>query len=364
MKRPLIDIIAGARPNFVKIAPLIRAFLKSKESISFNFRLIHTGQHYDHKMSQSFFEDLGIPAPDINLEVGSGTQATQTAGIMIAYERYLTQQPCDLCLVFGDVTSTVACAIVAKKMQIAVGHVEGGIRSGDRTMPEEINRLVTDSISDFFFVTTEIAKNHLLAEGHTEERIFFVGNLMIDSLLYQLPNVNEPPFFKTITDGRKMILLTLHRPSNVDEQDKLLAWLKVITTTLQKYQIVFPVHPRTMTNLSGHEHLYPTVYFTPALPYNSFIYLLKNAAGVITDSGGITEEASILNIPCITLRSTTERPETIELGTNILAGANPADFPKFTYHIENASSNPKPLIPLWDGKTAERIIHHLNHIIT
>jgi UDP-N-acetylglucosamine 2-epimerase (non-hydrolysing) len=361
--KPVIDIIAGARPNFVKIAPLLREFQQQAAHLPFVFRLIHTGQHYDHSLSQSFFDDLGIPAPHVNLEVGSGSQATQTAAIMVAYERLLLQSPCNLCLVFGDVTSTLACALTAKKMQIQVGHVEAGIRSGDRTMPEEINRLVTDSITDYFFVTTSIAQQQLVKEGHPTEKIFPVGNLMIDNLLNQLPQLKAPAFFEEQLAGKDFLLLTLHRPSNVDDSEALYNWLSVIANAVGDVPVVFPVHPRTKAKLAGKEQAFPKILFLSALPYLEFVYLLKHAVGVITDSGGITEEASVLNIPCITLRDTTERPETITLGTNILAGTKSDDLPQYLSRILAHSWKKAQPIPYWDGRTSERITSHLINIL-
>jgi UDP-N-acetylglucosamine 2-epimerase (non-hydrolysing) len=363
MDKPLIDIIAGARPNFVKIAPLIREFQKVANSLSFDFRLIHTGQHYDHRLSQAFFDDLKIPAPHINLEVGSGSPAQQTAAIMMAYEQVLFQKKSAMCLVFGDVTSTLACALVAKKLNILVGHVEGGIRSGDRTMPEEINRLVTDSIADYFFVTTATAKNQLLKEGQPEENIFLVGNLMIDNLVNQLPQLTAPTFFDEKLKTKAFLLLTLHRPSNVDDLEILLEWLRVISDNAGPVPVLFPVHPRTKLKLAGLENRFSQIVFLDALPYLEFVFLLKNSLGVITDSGGITEEASFLNIPCLTLRNSTERPETISLGTNVLVGTKPENLAIYLKDLLSKSWKQAQPIPFWDGLTSERITRSLNKIL-
>lgn len=363
MEKPLIDIIAGARPNFVKIAPLLKEFQKDANNLLFDFRLIHTGQHYDHRLSQSFFDDLSIPKPHINLEVGSGSHAQQTAAIMIAYEQVLLQKPSAMCLVFGDVTSTLACALVAKKQYILVAHVEGGIRSGDRTMPEEINRLVTDSIADYFFVTTTTAQKQLFKEGHKAENVFLVGNLMIDNLVNQLPKLKSPLFFDEKLKEKDFLLLTLHRPSNVDNIEVLLAWLDVISDNSKEIPVLFPVHPRTKSKLAGFEKRFPQIIFLDALPYLEFVFLLKNALGVITDSGGITEEASYLNIPCMTLRNSTERPETIEWGTNVLVGTQPEDLPIFLHELLKKSWKQTQSIPFWDGHTSERITNHLINLL-
>jgi UDP-N-acetylglucosamine 2-epimerase (non-hydrolysing) len=359
--KPVIDIIAGARPNFVKIAPLFKRLRETESEWPFAFRLIHTGQHYDYRLSQSFFDDLGIPEPDINLEVGSGTHAQQTANIMVAYEKVLLQAPCNLCLVFGDVTSTLACALTAKKLHIPVGHVEGGIRSGDQTMPEEINRLVTDSIADWFFVTTSLAKEQLIKEGHDAQRIFLVGNLMIDNLFNQLPNLKTPEIFHQLEAPKDYLLLTLHRPSNVDVIEGLEKILATITNAVA-LPILFPVHPRTRTKLENLKHRYPTIHFLEPLPYLEFVFLLKNACGILTDSGGITEEASVLNIPCITLRDSTERPETITLGTNVLAGNQLDNLQGLVQKMVNQTWKQGATIPFWDGQTSARILEQLRTI--
>jgi len=356
-----VILIAGARPNFMKIAPIIHAMDKAiKNNASLSYSLVHTGQHYDEKMSLSFFKELNIPEPAINLESGSGTQAEQTAAIMTRFEKYLEKQPADLVLVVGDVTSTLACSIVAKKANIKVAHVEGGIRSRDMTMPEEINRMVTDSITDYFFTTSEFANNNLMAEGVDRSRIFFVGNTMIDTLLLNIGRIKQPAFFpeQKFEKGNYMVL-TLHRPSNVDDPAKLLAYLDELDKNRGTHRIIFPVHPRTKKILDDTGKKWEGIFITEPQSYLHFIYLVKNAAGVITDSGGITEETTVLGIPCLTLRDTTERPETVTDGTNELIGTNAGSL---GVHLKKMASGnwKKGKIPeKWDGKTGERIVEIL-----
>jgi UDP-N-acetylglucosamine 2-epimerase (non-hydrolysing) len=361
----LIDIIAGARPNFIKISPIINAIKKAKnEGFEISFRLIHTGQHYDKKMSGSFFEELDIPLPDFNFESGSGTQSEQTAKIMVSYEALLKEAPSNLCLVVGDVNSTMACSIAAKKMDIKVAHVEAGIRSGDRSMPEEINRLITDSISDYFFTTTENANENLLREGIHLKNIFFVGNTMIDTLLLQLKNIRKPAIWEehNLSDGNYFVL-TLHRPSNVDSKENLKNLIDVILNGTRGLKVVFPVHPRTAKILSELSFSNPDLIVTDPKSYLEFIYLVKNSKAVITDSGGITEESTVLNIPCMTLRSTTERPETCSIGTNELIGIEPeALIPALNKLFANNWKRGS-IPPLWDGKTSERIVSELLQIL-
>lgn len=353
-----IDIIAGARPNFMKIAPIIRAIeAEQKQGADLHYRLIHTGQHYDRNMSGSFFEQLGIPDPHHNLEAGGGTQAVQTAEIMTRYEEILLHEPADLCLVVGDVTSTMACAITAKKLNLLVAHVEGGIRSGDRTMPEEINRLVTDSISDHFFTTSDIANRNLRNEGIPEEKIHFVGNTMIDTLLANLDRLIQPPLWKKLgLEKGGYMVMTLHRPANVDEEEKLRNLIAEIVHSARGIPVIFPVHPRTRKNLEklGIDH--PNLHYSDPLSYLEFNYLVRDAKAVITDSGGITEETTVMGVPCITLRDSTERPETCTIGTNELIGTDPkAVAPALNTLFEGGWK--KAGIPeLWDGRTAERIV--------
>jgi UDP-N-acetylglucosamine 2-epimerase (non-hydrolysing) len=356
-----IDIIAGARPNFMKIAPIIDA-LKAAEKRGgpLCYRLIHTGQHYDRAMSGSFFEELGIPDPDINLEVGSGTQAEQTAGIMIAYEKVLLKDKSDVCLVVGDVTSTMACSIAARKLGVPVAHVEGGIRSGDWTMPEEINRVVTDSITNWFFTTSDTANEHLRRAGISDDRIFFVGNTMIDTLLKQMPRLRPPACWDSLKlEPGKYFVITLHRPANVDGEQQLLRLLHAIADGTKGLSVIFPVHPRTAKNLRDAEKALPSMHYVDPLGYLEFNYLVKHAKGVITDSGGITEETTVLGVPCLTLRDNTERPETITIGTNELIGTDPSKLPPALARLMAGQWKKGAIPPKWDGKAAERIIEHL-----
>ena len=319
-----ITIVAGARPNFMKIAPIIHAIQnKKKEGFSINYRLVHTGQHYDKNLSGTFFEELNIPLPDNNLEVKSGTQAEQTAAIMIGFENELNQYPCDLVMVVGDVTSTMACTIVAKKANIKVAHVEAGIRSGDMKMPEEINRIVTDSLTDYFFTTSSYANENLLKLGVSKSNIFFVGNVMIDTLLKNENKLKKPSIWGDLNlSEKKYMVMTLHRPSNVDEEHQLKKLITQIVTLGEKYPIIFPVHPRTQKLLSGLNLNFENLHYVNPLGYLEFNYLVKYALAVITDSGGITEETTVMNVPCITLRDSTERPETCDIGTNVLVGSD------------------------------------------
>jgi UDP-N-acetylglucosamine 2-epimerase (non-hydrolysing) len=321
----LIDLIAGARPNFMKIAPITHAIqLAQKENINIHFRLIHTGQHYDKNMSDSFFEQLNIPFPDINLGAGGGTQAEQTAAIMIGYEKVIIEKKPDLCLVVGDVTSTMACAITAQKLNVKVAHVEAGIRSGDWSMPEEINRMITDSISNYFFTTTQIANNNLKKSGVGDDRIFWVGNTMIDTLLKHRENFVKPKIWDQIgLIEKNYIVVTLHRPANVDEEDNLKNLLNEIISNSNGLPLIFPVHPRTAKILHNLGIEYDRLFTVEPLGYLEFNYLVENSLAVITDSGGITEETTVMGIPCMTLRNNTERPETIHLGTNELIGTDP-----------------------------------------
>ena len=357
----ILDIIAGARPNFMKISPIIRQIEKHNSEHPgrvINYRLIHTGQHYDRNMSGSFFEQLGIPEPHLNLGAGSGTQASQTAQIMIGYEQAIADQQPDICLVVGDVTSTMACSIVAKKAGVKVAHVEAGIRSGDWSMPEEINRIVTDSLTDYFFTTSEIANQNLLQSGQPKENIFLVGNTMIDSLLNHIDKLQKPEFFDELLSGKKYIVLTLHRPSNVDHANQLRRLLRMINDTAGDTIILFPIHPRTRKNYELLGEKFSNIVITDPLGYLEFIYTIQQSIGVITDSGGITEETSILNIPCITLRNSTERPETITLGTNILV-QDMRDLPDLISDMVEGKWKQTQPIKYWDGRTSERIVEIL-----
>lgn len=353
-----ITIIAGARPNFIKIAPLIKAIQKKQsEGAIVSFRLVHTGQHYDKNLSDTFFEELNIPHPNANLEVKSGSQAEQTGAIMIAFEKELQQNPCDLVLVVGDVNSTMACAIVAKKQNIKVAHVEAGIRSGDLTMPEEINRIVTDSITDYFFTTSTSASENLLKNGVEPCNIHFVGNVMIDTLYQNLERISPPSFWSDFDlQSENYIILTLHRPSNVDEEQSLIHLLEGIDKMVGGKKIIFPIHPRTKAILGETNLNLKNILFVEPQGYLNFMFLIKNSFAVITDSGGISEETTVLGIPCFTMRTTTERPETIAIGTNHLVGISVENLTlEFTKFLKNGLSK-KGIPVLWDGKASERII--------
>ncbi|NOT49045.1 MAG: UDP-N-acetylglucosamine 2-epimerase (non-hydrolyzing) [Acidobacteria bacterium] len=354
----LVTIVAGARPNFMKISPVIKAIkAASSNGRPIDYRLVHTGQHFDQKMSGEFFDQLGIPEPNINLECGGGSQAEQTAAVMVAFEHELEANRPDVVLVVGDVTSTMACTITAKKLCVPVVHVEAGIRSGDMTMPEEINRIVTDSICDHFFTTTTHAGDLLRRSGVDEGRIHFVGNTMIDSLYQNLDRLKKPDFWDTKGLSEcDYFLLTLHRPGNVDDPAKLVGFLDAILSGTGDKRIVFPVHPRTRKTLQSANFDNERLIQADPLGYLEFIYLLKYSAAVITDSGGITEEATVLNIPCMTLRDSTERPETVEIGTNELVGTNPNRLAPYLEKLVRGSWKQGRIPELWDGKTSQRIV--------
>ncbi len=356
-----ISIIAGARPNFMKIAPIIKAIEKSRaEGHNIEYRLVHTGQHYDKAMSGDFFEQLGIPNPHANLECGGGTQAEQTAAIMVKIEKEFMAHRPDVVLVVGDVTSTMACTITAKKLCIDVVHVEAGIRSGDMSMPEEINRIVTDSICDHFFTTSETANQHLRVQQIQESRIHFVGNTMIDTLLQQLEKISAPDFFASsgLTNGQ-YYLLTLHRPSNVDDPEKLRSVLQAISESTAGTPVIFPVHPRTRQMLEKIEYKADSFITVPPQGYHQFIYMVKHAKGIITDSGGITEEATVLHVPCLTMRTSTERPETVTMGTNELIGDDMVKLKACIGKIQDDNWKKSSIPPFWDGQTSERIVARL-----
>ena len=392
----LVTLIAGARPNFMKIAPIIRA-IKAAEAAGkdMHYRLVHTGQHYDKNMSDTFFEELGIPQPDVNLGCGGGTQAEQTAYIMVAFEQYLMANPCDLVLVVGDVTSTMACSIVAKKLNTKVCHVEAGIRSWDLTMPEEINRMVTDSLADYMFTTTDIADTNLLRQGavYAEEwqpeqvalghdrcpqRVWRVGNVMIDTLLKNMPRFRKPAVYDELgLQEGKYVVMTMHRPANVDEETHLRALMEQIITNVHEEPIVFPIHPRTAKifyglwgtatdsveeNRAALHKVFQNLHIVDPMGYLEFNYLVQHSRAVVTDSGGITEETTVMGVPCITLRDNTERPETCMVGTNELIGTNPAAV-KPALDKLYAGEWKKGAIPeLWDGHAAERIVEILANL--
>lgn len=366
-----IILVAGARPNFMKIAPIMRALKKSGR---FDQILVHTGQHYDERMSKSFFSTLGIPTPDYNLEVGSGSHAYQTAEVMVKFESVCLEEQPEFVLVVGDVNSTIAASLVAKKLQIKLIHVEAGLRSRDNTMPEEINRLATDAITDVFFTTEKEASKNLINEGHTADKIHFVGHVMIDNLYYQLNDLNESKVSKDVREIKNKLTtpyfcFTLHRPSNVDEPVMLDKIMKGICDIAKNNPVIFSCHPRTREKISKEISKDMIVDYTifsgsitsgiilvEPLNYDDFLYLWKDSAGVITDSGGLQEETTALSIPCLTLRENTERPITLEVGSNILIGS---DIEKLTDEINNILNNKFKVgsIPdLWDGCAAERIV--------
>ena len=409
----LITLIAGARPNFMKIAPLIKAIQKAhSEGKDIHYRLVHTGQHYDKNMSDTFFEELGIPMPDINLGCGGGTQAEQTANIMVAFERDLMANPTDLVLVVGDVTSTMACSIVAKKLNTRVCHVEAGIRSWDLSMPEEINRMVTDSLADYMFTTSEVANKNLLLQGasleckvesveckgsedseadntasrlspfayrlpalpeeqyafkRTPQRVWYVGNVMIDTLLANRARFTKPAIYDELClQEKNYVVMTMHRPANVDEEQHLKALMEQIITNVHGLPIIFPIHPRTAKifyNLWGDEEqlrvLFPNLHIVDPMGYLAFNYLVEHAKVVVTDSGGITEETTVMGVPCITLRDNTERPETCTIGTNRLIGTNPDAIKPALDALFAGQWQQGAIPPLWDGHTAERIVEIL-----
>ena len=353
-----LTIIAGARPNFIKIAPIIHAIQDAQElKKDIQFRLVHTGQHYDVKMSDTFFTELDIPHPDANLGCGGGTQAEQTAGIMIAFEKELIANPVDLVVVVGDVTSTMACSIVAKKLKTKVAHIEAGIRSFDLSMPEEINRMVTDSITDYFFTTSQWAGDNLRKSGVEKERIFFVGNVMIDTLLANHHRFQKPVFWDTIgLQKRSYLVMTLHRPANVDQGSTLKELVSEIVTNVRNLPVIFPIHPRTAGIFTAAGISAPNLHIVDPMGYFEFNYLVQNAKAVITDSGGITEETTVMGIPCITLRDNTERPETCLIGTNELIGTNPTQIAPIMDKLFAGEWKKGAIPDLWDGCASERIV--------
>ena len=411
-----ITLIAGARPNFMKVAPIIKAIKAHNEGLQvtgdglrdekISYRLVHTGQHYDKNMSDTFFEELGIPAPDVNLGCGGGSQAEQTAAIMVAFEKELMAHPADIVMVVGDVTSTMACSIVAKKLNTKVCHVEAGIRSWDLTMPEEINRMVTDSLADYMFTTSEVANRNLVRLGASLQlppkgrrviaqnpspingedgkcdnkihpslqggagvgpKVWFVGNVMIDTLLANRSRFRKPEVWDELgLKEQEFIVMTMHRPANVDEENHLRAMMEQIIDNVHGLPVIFPIHPRTAKLLFGLEgervrglEGMPNLHIVEPMGYLEFNYLVERAKAVVTDSGGITEETTVMGVPCITLRDNTERPETCTVGTNELIGTDPAAI-KPALDKLFAGEWKKGAIPeLWDGHTAARIIEIL-----
>ena len=382
--------VVGARPNFMKIAPLIRAIEKHNAQIeintlnlnldlNLNHLLIHTGQHYDYEMSQIFFQDLELPQPDIHLGVGSGTHAEQTGKVMIEVEKVMVDEKPDLVIVVGDVNSTLAAALAAVKLHIPVAHVEAGLRSYDRTMPEEINRLLTDTISDYLFTPSPDADENLRKEGVPQEKIFCVGDVMVDSLLYNKAKAEKSDILErlglvishqsSVTNHQSPIkpyaLLTLHRPSNVDDRQSLTRIMSALGHIAQRIQVVFPAHPRTQKRLKEF-NLLPELPITnhqflliDPLGYLDFLNLEMNSRFVMTDSGGMQEETTVLNIPCLTLRDTTERPITITQGTNILVWNDTSRIVEEAFNILDGRAKKGKCPQLWDGKAAERIVRIL-----
>lgn len=359
-----IIVVAGARPNFVKIAPIMHELSKyKKKNPETNYLLVHTGQHYDKNMSDSFFEDLQIPNPDYNLGVGGGSHAEQTAKIMIEFEKVCLNEKPDVVLVVGDVNSTVACAMVAQKLNIKVAHVEAGLRSFDRSMPEEINRLLTDVISDYLFVTEKSGMKNLKKEGIPKNKIFFVGNVMIDSLIFiQKKLQHEETLQKMNLEKKKFAVMTLHRPSNVDNEEELKKMLGHIKKIQDVIKVVWPMHPRTLNNLRKNnleEQLksMSNLVITEPLGYKEFMTLLHNAKLILTDSGGIQEETTYIGVPCLTLRENTERPSTITEGTNILLGQNwDKAYDEIQKIVKSGEEKPHTIPKYWDGKSSRRII--------
>jgi UDP-N-acetylglucosamine 2-epimerase (non-hydrolysing) len=362
--------IVGARPNLPKIAPLMREMGRHPQIEPI---LVHTGQHYDEQLSDIFFRQMGIPAPHVNLEVGSGSHAAQTAEILKRIEPVLIEQKPDLVLVVGDVNSTIAVSLAAVKLGIRVAHVEAGLRSFDRTMPEEINRILTDALADYLFITEEDAAEHLLKEGRPKEAIFFVGNVMIDSLRHFLPIAHKSPIggelhLKNGAHGgeawKRFAVLTLHRPSNVDSTEKLTELLGAVDAVAREIPVIFPVHPRTQQRLTqaGIQH-HPNLRLVPPVGYVDFLCLLSKATLVLTDSGGIQEETTALGVPCLTLRENTERPITISQGTNLLVGTEPAKIVAAAREVLSGKSKAGRIPPLWDGHAAERIVETLLRLL-
>lgn len=346
--------VVGARPNFMKAAPLIAAL---RELSTVRQSLVHTGQHYDANMSDTFFRQLGMPHPDVNLGVGSGSHARQTAEVMIGLDSYLDAQPVDLIVVYGDVNSTMAASLVAAKRRIRLAHVEAGLRSGDRSMPEEMNRLVTDRLADLLFTPSGDAVENLLREGTPPDAIHDVGNIMIDSLVRLLPHTDIACARELagIPGVAKFVLVTLHRPSNVDDSGQLLGIVAVLRELSRRIRVVFPVHPRTRARLASTGADLSGITLVDPVGYLEFLALQQHADLVITDSGGIQEETTYLGVACLTVRDTTERPVTVTLGTNRLIGTDPGHLLAEALRVLNGDRKPGSIPPRWDGRTAERI---------
>lgn len=353
--------VVGARPNFMKIAPLHRELLKKNE---FNHLICHTGQHYDEKMSKVFFNELGLPNPDYYLGVGSGSHSEQTGKVLIEYEKVLIKEKPDLVIVVGDVNSTIACSLAAVKLGTKVAHIESGLRSFDRTMPEEINRVLTDNISDYLFVTEKSGLDNLKKEGIPDDKIFFVGNVMIDSLAHYLELTSDKILGNLNIQKNNYILVTMHRPYLVDNVSRLKDLIDMLIMLSEKRKIVFPVHPRTKKNIDElfNIDIYENIIFSEPVGYLDFISLQKNAEVVVTDSGGIQEETTYLGVQCVTVRDNTERPITVEAGTNHLAGTDMTNVYKIIKSILDGNIKKGNIPELWDGKAAMRIIDILCNI--
>jgi len=357
--RRRIVVVAGARPNFMKVAPLWRALGRYTDEIEPIF--VHTGQHYDAMMSLTFLRDLALPRPHFHLGVGSGSHAEQTGKVMIRFERVLEEVDPEVVLVVGDVNSTAACTLVCSKAGVPLGHVEAGLRSYDRSMPEEVNRLITDSLSDFLFTPSRDANENLIAEGIPSRKIFFVGNIMVDSLKWARPKARSSKIRDRLgITNRPYVLLTLHRPSNVDTMERLRSIWGAIEALGRERPVVFPVHPRTKHRLVSFG-IKPDrgVILSEPLSYLDFLNLEENAVFVLTDSGGIQEETTYLGVPCLTLRENTERPITVTLGTNVLVGVNPDRILFWAKQATRGSWKKGKKPPYWDGRTAERIVEVL-----
>ncbi len=357
--------VVGTRPNFIKIAPIIRALEPYKSQ--FTHRLCHTGQHFDEKMSTIFFDELEMPKPDFYLGINQGSHAVQTAGIMVEFEKVLMNEKPDLVIVPGDVNSTMACSLAAAKLSVKIAHVESGLRSFDRDMPEEVNRIITDVLSDYLFVTEESGLTNLKNEGVKQEKIFFTGNTMIDSLVYFQEKINCSSALESLKlEEGNYILVTFHRPSNVDNDAGLTEIISFLNELAMFKKVVFPIHPRTKSNLQKlpvANNLNPNLVLLNPLGYFDFLKLVKNAIVVITDSGGIQEETTFLGVPCVTVRNNTERPSTVDVGTNILTGTNLAIVTSTVHNIMQGDKKAGRLPEKWDGHAAERIVSVLSNNI-
>ena len=358
--------IVGARPNFMKMAPIIEAMNLYPKQI--NHLLVHTGQHYDEKMSKAFFDDLGMPKPDIDLEVGSGSHAEQTAKIMVLFEKVCIEENPDLVIVVGDVNSTMACTITAKKLGIKVAHVEAGLRSRDMNMPEEINRLCTDVLCDYLFITDHFADENLRAEGVKEEKIIFVGNVMIDTLLKHKATASQLDVLSKLSLQKKdYATLTMHRPSNVDNRETLEEILRALETISKDLPIIFPIHPRTKKMIEQFSLLHYLnedkqvngIWLTDPMGYLDFLHLNMNARLILTDSGGLQEEATVLGVPCVTMRHNTERPITCEIGTNVIVGNSGEKILAAAKIALSNKRGEKEIPEKWDGHSAIRIVDWL-----